>query len=130
MKAGTETGSLINHLMSRSVLGEPAPVVGMPATVLHWTDRQAATVAELIQCGKSLIVATRDDIAKRVDKNGMSESQDYEFSPNPNGSVHYFRKDRAGKWVSVYRNESGRWINGRSAGLLLGSRQQYHDFSF
>ena len=44
MNLGTETGSVMNHLMSRMVRGEPAPRVGMGATLLSWTDRHAATV--------------------------------------------------------------------------------------
>jgi len=43
LKLGTETGSLINHVMSRMTAG-PDPVAGDPATVLHWSDRDPATV--------------------------------------------------------------------------------------
>lgn len=42
MKLGRETGSLINHLLSHSK--EPAPAVGMGATILGWSDRHPATV--------------------------------------------------------------------------------------
>lgn len=32
MKLGTQTGSVINHLYSRGVIGQPTPEVGMGAT--------------------------------------------------------------------------------------------------
>lgn len=127
LKLGTETGSLTNHLRSRMVNGQPEPVVGMGATLLHWTDRTACTVVGWD--GKILTV--QGDNAKRVDSNGMSECQDYEYTPNPNGGLSYFKKTKSGFWVGVRKNpETGRWVQSRGAGLTLGVRMQYHDFSF
>lgn len=40
MKLGSETGSLVNHLMSTSSNDEPN--IGTPATLLSWSDRAAA----------------------------------------------------------------------------------------
>jgi hypothetical protein len=35
MRIGTQTNSLVNHLYSRAVNGQPEPVIGMGATLLH-----------------------------------------------------------------------------------------------
>mgnify|MGYP001576962564 CR=1 FL=1 len=44
LRAGTQTGSLINHLMSGSKGAEPE--VGMGATILGWSDRHPATTRD------------------------------------------------------------------------------------
>ena len=46
LKLGTETGSLINHLYSRSAqIDEIA--VGVGATIISWSDRRAGTIIEV-----------------------------------------------------------------------------------
>lgn len=119
MRAGTQTGSLINHLMSREA--SKVPAVGDGATMLGWTDRHAATVVEVSASGKKVVV--QQDHAKRIDNNGMSESQSYEYSPNPNGSrdVYTLRKD--GSYT-----RRGDTLGGRQ--LLIGHREEYYDYSF
>jgi len=127
MRLGTETGSLVNHVYSRTD-SEP-PYVGMPATLLLWTDRNPATVVDVNMKGRCIVV--QEDDYKRVDSNGLSESQQYEYTRNPNGSVHIFRKNKKGEWVMHRLNlETNRLVQARGAGLRLGSREKYHDFSF
>jgi hypothetical protein len=111
LKAGTETGSLTNHVMSYD---RTTPVVGMGATILCWTDRHAATVVKVTrtQCH------VRRDKATRADANGMSETQSYTYAPDPSQSVELFRLTKNG-----WRNSSGN-------GLLIGHREEYYDFSF
>ena len=111
MKAGTETGSLINHVMSRQ--GPVEAVVGMGATVLMWTDRKAGTIIKVTPTQ----IHVRLDKATRTDSNGMSDCQSYSYEADPAGSVYIFRKTKKG-----YR------CHGQ--GLLIGSREQYHDYSF
>lgn len=131
MRLHTQTASLVNHLYSRSVIGQPEPEVGMGATVLCYTDRRAATVTGIQRSGKSMIVTVRQDDAKRTDGNGMSEDQSYEFTANPEGAPSHFRREKDGKWAEVYRNsETGRWVKASGHGLLLGQRRHYYDFSF
>jgi hypothetical protein len=121
MKLGRDTGSLINHVMSFAASGKPAPVVGMGATVLMWTDRHAATIVEVSANGKR--VGIREDIATRTDANGMSESQTYSYAPNEAAAVEYYSLRKNGRYVRV-----GSSING--TGLLIGDRRQYRDFGF
>lgn len=128
MKAGTETGSLVNHLYSRGAVFVPA--LGEGATILHWTDRTPATVVEIIKAGKATIVATQDDDYKRTDSNGMSDCQAYEFSRDPNGNKSYW-KLKGSKWVGVRKNpDTGRWVETKCNGIAFGFRSAYYDFSF
>lgn len=113
------TGSLVNHLMANS--RNPAPTVGMGATMLFWTDREACTVVEVSKDGKTVLV--QEDTATRTDNNGMSDCQSYAYSPDPNGGKHTYTLRRNGRWVR--KGDSM-----RGAGLRLGTRDHHHDYSF
>jgi hypothetical protein len=127
MKLGTQTASLTNHILARSVIGQPEPVIGMGATTLHWTDRHAATI---IHVGAKLIVVQIDK-ATRTDSNGMSESQSYSYERNPNGAKYTFRRDKNGMWSEVQWNEeTHRFRKTGGPGLRIGERDEYRDFSF
>lgn len=120
LKVGTETGSLMNHLMSR--VAEVTPIVGMGATILYWSDRKAGTIIEVSE--KHFVLQL--DNAERSDKNGMSDSQQYTYTPDPNGAKYTFKRVARGKLKGQWR------VDGLKSGnaLLLGSREQYYDFSF
>jgi hypothetical protein len=111
LKAGTETGSFFNHLMS----GGPAvtPEVGMGATVLLWTDRHAGTITKVTPKSFTLV----EDKATRIDGNGMSDAQAYSYEPNPNGRTWIFRLTSKG-WRS------------KGTAVALGVRREYYDYSF
>jgi hypothetical protein len=115
MKLGRDTGSVTNWLMS-GTKGEPTPEVGMGVTVLMWTDRKAGTITRVSPSGKTFWF--KDDIAIRTDSNGMSESQTYEFKPDPDA-----RERKAVKTVKG-------WKEVRGSRLMLGHRSAYHDYSF
>jgi len=124
LKLGTETGSLINHVMSRMTAG-PDPVAGDPATVLHWSDRDPATVVHWY--AKSQVVELRGDKAKCID----FYKQDYEFERSDTGPTYHFKREKNGSWVQVYlNNATGRWIKCKGSGLVLGRREKYRDPSF
>jgi hypothetical protein len=131
MKLGTQTGSLTNHVYSRMTLGAPFPKVGDGATVLCWTDRAAATVTDVVPLGKSHIVTVQEDIATRVDNNGMSESQEYRYQTNHDGRVYHFKRTPDGNYFEVRFNRlTYQWNRTKGVGLLIGRRETYHDFSF
>ncbi len=111
LKAGTETGSLVNHIMADNAV---VPEVGMGVTVLCWTDRHAGTITHVTP--KTITV--QRDKAIRVDKNGMSENQEWRFEPDPLGSMGIFRLTKRG------------WRNAGGNGLAIGERDEYYDFSF
>lgn len=112
---GTETGSLINHLLSS--IDAPVPVVGMGCTIHLWTDRHAATVIAVSASGKTATI--QRDHATRTDTNGMSEAQQYAYTPDPDGSRYTVRLTRRGWRISTL---------GCSVGF--GYRREYHDYSF
>lgn len=129
-KLGTETASVINHIMSRSTKGQPDPVVGMGATILHWTDRDAGTITKVFTIGKDVAIEVQEDKATRTDKNGMSEMQDYAYEADPNGARSTWRF-RNGVWKAVrYSEDTKRWRQIEGSGLQIGVRRKYHDFSF
>jgi len=74
-KAGKTTGSLFNYLMGNN---STIPVVGKGATMLYWTDRDAYQVMSVSDDLKTVVV--KKCIAERIDNNGMSESQKYDYS--------------------------------------------------
>lgn len=123
------SGSLVNHLQGDCTL-QPVPVVGMGATLLGWTDRHAATVVgieTLVQEGgkvKKGEILIRRDRAVRIDKNGMSESQTYEYSEDTAAPTVAYTFRKNGSWV-----RKGDTLKGGQR-VALGHRDEYHDFSF
>lgn len=114
-------GSLQNRMQENHVAATPE--VGMGATILAYTDRYAGTVVRVYPNGAFVV---QEDHAKRTDSNGMSESQTYEYSPNPNGAEHLFKRVSRGRAKGQYR-ENGRM---QGNGVMLGVRRKYNDFSF
>ena len=94
----------------------------MGATELCWTDRHSYTIVEVSKSGKRITV--QRDIAERIDDNGISECQDYKFTPDPNGSKRIVTLRKNGIWV-VKGSDSK---NGTR--FTIGHRDEYHDFSF
>jgi hypothetical protein len=113
MKLGQDTHSLMNWMYGNST--KTVPEVGMAATLLYYTDREPATVVKVYTPRK---IGIKQDHAKRIDKNGMSESQEYEYTPNPEAGEEIFRLGKRG------------WKNKGGTFLSLGIREKYHDFSF
>lgn len=113
MKLGTETGSVINHVITRGGTAV-VPTVGMGATMCGWSDRYPATIVKITPTQ----IHVQEDHAVRTDTNGMSESQDYTYTPNPAARIMVFRRTKRG-----YRSAEGR-------GLVVGVREKYYDFSF
>lgn len=109
-------GSLINVIADGAQAVDP--VVGMPATMLSWTDRQAATVIAIERNGQRIIAQA--DLAIRTDENGMSDAQAYRYERDPNGSTRTYTRRADGS----YRERGG------TLRLVLGQRSHYYDYSF
>lgn len=123
-------GSLQNRIMESSK--QPVPECGMGATLTSYTDRHACTVIGITQKhGRVIQIEVQEDKAIRTDDNGMSDSQDYRYEPNPKGITHIFRLNKKGVWKQASFNEqTKRWNVRDGYGLLLGVRRHYHDYSF
>ena len=125
-------GSLFNTVMDRSK--SPEVEVGMGATVLMWSDRQAATVVGFTtfksgkRKGQVKTVTVQRDKATRTDSNGMGDAQSYEYERDEQGALRTFLASSKGGWKQV--GADGKVVEGGGAGLLLGVRKEYYDFSF
>jgi hypothetical protein len=113
-------GNLANRIAEST--RAPQPTVGMGATLCYFSDRHAATVIEVSENGKRIVV--QQDKATRTDSNGMSESQTYEYAADPAGAKTTFTLRKNGRWV-----ESGSAMK-NGTGLRLGEREEYFDFGF
>lgn len=96
------------------------PVKGMGCTIQGHSDRHACTIIRVSESGKTFWC--QRDIATRTDNNGMSESQEYTFRPDPSHGTKY----------EVYKTRDGKNWKVRGAGLfvLVGIRREFYDFSF
>ncbi len=122
LKAGTATGSLINHVASGDA--SPLPAVGQGATILSWSDRRAATVVSVAYAknGQPIKIEIVEDEAKPLHV-GMTDAQEYDYSPGV-GLPRIFTLRPNGAWVALGDTaKSGQRI-------ILGIRETYHDFSF
>lgn len=123
-------GNLHNRIMESS--RQPAPEIGMGATIIMYSDRHAGTVVLATPVKGREFVTVQADKAIRTDDFGMSDTQSYRYERDPHGRGWNFRKDKTGRWTEVVRNlKTKRWnqVEG-GAGLLLGERDTYHDYGF
>jgi len=120
-------GSLNNRIMEAATRGQPVPEVGMGATMTSYSDRFAGTV---VAVASPVLILVQADKATRIDKNGMSDCQSYDYAPNPEGGKSWF-KFNGKRWVQVVKNpETGRWKKRGTLGLGIGYRDHHHDFCF
>jgi hypothetical protein len=134
MNIGTQTASLVNHMYSRMTVGAPAPVVGMAATTLSWTDRHAATVTsvcELDSATHSMQIEVVEDKVVVVSGSTHDGSAEFATVPNPEGDADVYRLERkTGKWVRGHISRQTRRFLKLPGGLILGTRDHYVDPSF
>jgi hypothetical protein len=97
------------------------PTVGMGATINFYSDSKAATVIQVSSRGNRIVL--QQDKAIRVDNNGVSESQSYNYERDSDGSLYFATRRKDGRYRLVGSAKSGRAIN-------LGVRREYYDFSF
>lgn len=155
MKPNSQTGSFVNMLMSNN---SAVPEVGKGATVLLWTDRHAYEVIEVSPDHKRVVV--QQYLPKRIDKNGMSDSQEYEYkelSPVkevivwkwggwrferdeliPINEEQYYSRSR--KEIEDSYDENGymkhqqgltKWVKKyHKVNIVWGEKREYYDFTF
>lgn len=131
MKLGIQTASLTNHIHARGVVGQPEPTVGMGATILCWTDRHAATIVAWDPA--KAVLQIRRDRAVAQGPVAFTESQSYQYEPDPQGALTTFRRRPSGMWQEVRLNQrTGRLnqVKGGGHGLRIGAREEYRDPSF
>jgi hypothetical protein len=143
-------GGLINRLGENSK--PQVPTVGMGGTIFHYSDRTAVTIVEVSKDGTTIWYT--GDTTKRVDANGMSDAQAYEYTTNWDASRGMAKLDKTGRWriyspvteMRSYTEPDGKtgwgWFAVKHAKtgatryrktseiIGVGSRDAYHDYSF
>lgn len=100
--------------------------VGDGATICYYSDREPCTIIDIADNGSWIKV--QEDSAKRIDTNGMSDCQEYEYSRNENGRVHIFKRTRKNK--SMYTDNGVSKWGDYGMRLSFGGRRKYFDYSF
>lgn len=128
MKLGTQTGSLVNSLMSNRVCSEIT--VGAPATFLSWSDRSPGTVIKVFEKGAYTYLNVRRDRVEYHDD--CSGNYDIVDGNDEFYSTFRFKTDGSSGFQNVSINpETGRYVkNGREGGLTIGVREYYYDPHF
>lgn len=112
-------GSVQNRIEERMRM--PEPKVGMGVTELYYTDREPYEIIEVID---DRHITVRRLNYKRIDNNGMSECQDYEYYSNPDGYVAHLFKTKQGRWVERIGKRYS------ANGWKIGRAERYYDYSF
>jgi len=94
------------------------PMIGMGATIHIGSDSHPATVIQVTNNGKRVVV--QEDNATRTDSNGMSESQSYTYEPDPNGAIY----------IATLRKDGRYRVTGGKMPISIGFRRKYYDYSF
>jgi hypothetical protein len=115
------SGSFFNYLMGNNA---SVPKVGEGGTYLLYTDRHAFEVWHVSGDGKRVFCEWLN--AKRIDNNGMSESQSYEYSPSGRKFVLRWRYNG---WRMEYV-ENGKICFGGRVSVIFGVKREYYDYSF
>lgn len=104
IKMGKWYGSISNRIEENKNYEGKDIYVGMKVTEYLWSDRHAYEVIKVFDQNHIVI---RRLTAKRIDKNGMSECQDYEYISCETNSCEELKKTKAGwKVVITYPAET------------------------
>lgn len=94
------------------------PEVGMGVTIQYGSDSEPATIIQVSQSGKRIVL--QKDSYTRTDNNGMSESQTYDYQPDPQGTIHIATLRKDGRYRLIRSKVT----------VSVGNRRRYYDFSF
>lgn len=102
------------------------PKIGMGATIHYHSDRHPVTIMKVSPSLRTVWVSEDDWV--RVDNNGISESQSYEYNPSPN------QWDPA-TWLVFTLRKNERYVRkgveqNTGSFLSIGIRDKYWDPSF
>ena len=123
MRLNTETGSLMNHMMSNS---SKQPKVGEGATVLGWTDRKAYEVISVSKDCKEVVLQRYSP--RRADDRGMTDAQEYIYDTLIESYLTL--RFRYGRWYAKYGGDDGEKPVYDRIHVIFGEKMEYYDFSF
>lgn len=121
MKLGSDTTNYTNYLLAKPRQDEPAPSVGMGATLLRRHDRVPCSVLEILEHQGRTYVKVRLD---RVVPGALPAQDDGPtFDDDPSGEQYVFFKSQAGYWQHVdFNKKRKRWEHCSAHSLRLGER--------
>lgn len=121
-------GSITNRLEENKMYCDEIKV-GTPATQYLWSDTHAYEVVEVIN-QKHIFVRRLN--AKRVDKNYMSECQEYEYSSSNARPIELKKMKHGWKEVRHYTDSEGKdhTYTTEKWNISFGIAQEYYDYSF
>lgn len=94
------------------------PEIGMGATQICYTDRHAFTIIGISKTGKTITI--QRDKAFRIDNNGMSDSQEYNYQKDDAGVIYKARQNKNGDWKILNLGNK----------IIIDKREEYFDYSF
>jgi len=109
------------------------PEIGMGATIVYWSDRQACTIVDVSKNGRTVTVT--EDTATLTNSDELkchaggfaahvSGTQKYSYKSNPDGPTKQYSLRKNGRWIRVGQSmRSG-------TNLSVGHRSQYYDYNF
>ena len=109
--------------MAKVTSEKTTPKVGMGVTQCIGSDRYPFTVIEVSENLKTVVIQL--DTYSRTDSNGLSESQEYEFSRNSDGEKITLTLRKNGCYV-----QKGQPMRGSGYFYRIGTRSAYRDPSF
>lgn len=101
-----------------ATINNPLPEVGGGVTICHWSDCSPATIIKISANGHKITI--QEDKSRRLDKNGMSDCQEYEYTPDPEGTIH----------VAYLRHDGTYRLPRSKTRVSLFGRRKFHDYSF
>jgi hypothetical protein len=111
-------GSLQNRIAERINI---KPEIGMGVTEYWWSDREPY---EIIAIKDDRHITVRRLDYKRIDNNGISEMQEYEYYSNDKNDTHELFLTKQGVW----RERIGRSLGPNKFGI--GRAERYYDPTF
>lgn len=109
-------GSLQNAIYDQTKSLKPE--IGIGVTEIMFSDRHPYTITAILSPKR---IQVKPDIVKRIDKNGFSEGQEYEYIT-----------DEKAEPITLFLNKFGRWKqlgNSQGSTFLIGKREEYYDFT-
>ena len=95
-----------------------SPIVGMGCTKFSGSDRRPFSVVAVIT-GRKIVV--QPDRAERCDSNGVSESQSYQYTAQPDAVRTILTLRKGGCWVEIRQPKR------HSAQYRIGERERWDD---
>jgi hypothetical protein len=83
-----------------------------------YSDRHPYTVTAILSLKRIMV---RADDAKRIDRNGCSEQQEYQYIPNTDAPAIELRMNKRGQWKRTGDPDGATYI--------IGIREEYYDFT-